>query len=125
MLNKADAIATIAVKDLTAAKSFYEDKLGFEFVKGDEEMARSYRSGGSSLLVYKSEFAGTNQATTATWAVDDVDKTARALKEKGITFEHYDFPGVKLEGDVHVMGKRRNAWFKDPDGNILSIVNND
>ncbi|MEO5589846.1 MAG: VOC family protein [Gemmatimonadaceae bacterium] len=125
MLNRADAIATIAVKDLTAARSFYEDKLGFEFVQGDEEMVRRYRSGGSSLLVYKSEFAGTNQATTATWAVDDVDKTATALKEKGIVFEHYDFPGVTLEGDVHVMGERRNAWFKDPDGNILSIVNRD
>lgn len=125
MLNKADAIATIAVKDLNSARSFYEDKLGFAFVQGDEEMAQTYRSGSSSLLIYKSEFAGTNKATAATWAVDDVDETAKGLKDKEITFEHYDFPGVELEGDVHVMGKRRNAWFKDPDGNILSIVNND
>jgi hypothetical protein len=45
------------------------------------------------------------------------------LKAKGVKFERYDFPGVTHEGDVHVMGKRKNAWFIDPDGNILSIVN--
>ena len=47
-----------------------------------------------------------------------------ALKGRGVDFEHYDFPETKLEGDVHVSGKMRAAWFKDPDGNILAIVNN-
>jgi hypothetical protein len=46
----------------------------------------------------------------------------RDLHGKGVTFEHYDFPGMKLEGDVHVMGGRRTAWFKDPDGNVLAIA---
>jgi hypothetical protein len=46
----------------------------------------------------------------------------RALKGKGITFEHYEFPDVRHEGDVHVMGDMRAAWFKDPDGNILALV---
>jgi predicted lactoylglutathione lyase len=45
------------------------------------------------------------------------------LKAKGVTFEHYDMPGVELQGDVHVMGDMHAAWFKDPDGNILNIVN--
>jgi hypothetical protein len=54
--------------------------------------------------------------------VDDVDATVRDLKDKGVSFEHYNFPGMKLEGDVHVMGGRRTAWFKDPDGNILAIA---
>jgi len=46
----------------------------------------------------------------------------RELKSKGVTFERYEFPGVKLEGDVRVFGERRSAWFKDPNGNILAIA---
>ncbi|MEO7367581.1 MAG: VOC family protein [Gemmatimonadaceae bacterium] len=109
MLNKTDAMATLAVKDLKAAAAFYEEKLGFTRGQVEEEQAIAYKSGNSSLLVYRSQFAGTNQATAATWAVDDVDEEVKALKAKGIAFEHYNFPGVTLEGDVHVMGDRRNA----------------
>ena len=47
----------------------------------------------------------------------------KTLKDKGVKFEHYDMPDVKMEGDVHVMGKLKAAWFKDPDGNILNLVN--
>ena len=47
----------------------------------------------------------------------------RALRAKGVTFEHYDMPGLKLEGDIHVAGPTKVAWFKDPDGNILNIIN--
>ncbi|HST08217.1 MAG TPA: hypothetical protein VLJ83_08585 [Gemmatimonadaceae bacterium] len=46
----------------------------------------------------------------------------RALKAKGVAFEHYDFPGMTLKGDVHIMGDMKAAWLKDPDGNILAIV---
>ncbi len=123
MLNKTDAMATLAVKDLKAASAFYEGKLGFSRGAVEEGQAIAYKSGNSSVLVYQSQFAGTNHATAATWAVDDVDAEVKALKEKGVTFEHYNFPGVSLDGDVHVMGNRRNAWFKDPDGNILAVVN--
>jgi hypothetical protein len=74
------------------------------------------------VLVYRSQFAGTNKATSATWMVDDVDSLAPELKAKGAKFERYDFPGMTVEGDVHVGGGARVAWFKDPDGNILSLV---
>jgi hypothetical protein len=58
-----------------------------------------------------------------TWEVGDkVDQMARELKAKGVSFEHYDMPGLRLDGDVHVGDGMRVAWFKDPDGNILSIV---
>ena len=67
--------------------------------------------------------AGSNQATAVTWPVDDVDGEVRALKEKGVTFEHYEMPNMKLEGDVHVGPTNRAAWFKDPDGNIHAVVN--
>ena len=123
MLGNTNAMATIAVKDMKRASEFYEGKLGLTRGANEGDMAVAYKSGESMVLVYKSDFAGTNQASAATWAVDDVAQVVSELKSKGITFEHYNFPGVKLEGDVHVMGDRRNAWFKDPDGNILSVVN--
>jgi predicted lactoylglutathione lyase len=52
-----------------------------------------------------------------------LDLVIDELKANGVTFEHYDMPGMKVEGDVHVMGEMRAAWFKDPDGNILNLVN--
>ena len=122
MLGSYDAVATVAVKNLQSAAQFYEGKLGLRKL-GEEMQVLVYRSGKSSIMVYQSQFAGTNQATAVTWQVDDVDGTVRALKENGISFERYELPDVKHEGDVHVFGKIRNAWFKDPDGNILSIVN--
>jgi catechol 2,3-dioxygenase-like lactoylglutathione lyase family enzyme len=122
MLGDNDAMATIAVKNLTAARKFYEGKLGFKPVHTEGDQAVAYKSGSSQLLVYQSQFAGTNKATAATWMVDDVESLAKDLKGKGIAFEHYDMPGITRKGDVHVAGKRKNAWFKDPDGNILAIV---
>jgi predicted enzyme related to lactoylglutathione lyase len=123
MLAAKDAVATIAVTDLDRAKAFYGEVLGLEAEDGEmPEQVASFRSGGSSIIVYRSDYAGTNQATAVTWTVDNVDTEVEALKSKGVTFEHYNMPQVKLEGDVHVAGSIRNAWFKDPDCNILSIV---
>ena len=122
MLKDFDVIATVAVKDLAVAKPFYRDTLGLQLQPGDETEALSFKSGNSSLLVYRSRYAGTNQATAANWAVDDVKGTVAELKAKGVKFEHYDFPGGKREGDVHIMDGMHAAWFRDPDGNILSIV---
>jgi len=59
-----------------------------------------------------------------TWVVgDDLEGVVRSLKAKDLKFEHYDLPGMTREGDVHVGGDMKVAWFKDPDGNILSITN--
>ena len=74
------------------------------------------------LFVYRSQYAGTNKATAATWIAEEVDALVRTLKSRGVAFEHYDFPNTTREGDVHVAGTMRVAWFKDPDGNIFSIV---
>lgn len=124
MLKDTQAVATIGVKELDNAKKFYEGVLGFKSAGGDEhEGVAVYDSGGSKLFVYQSEYAGTNKATAATWVVDDVDGTVKTLKGRGVSFEHYKFPETNLEGDVHVSGNMRAAWFKDPDGNILAIVN--
>jgi catechol 2,3-dioxygenase-like lactoylglutathione lyase family enzyme len=124
MLGGKDAAATLAVSDLQRARGFYENTLGLEpLVEVPESVL--YRSGNAVVLVYPSEYAGTNQATAATWAVgDDFEAIVQELKTKGVTFEHYDdLPGTTREGDVHVVGDLRGVWFKDPDGNILSLVN--
>jgi catechol 2,3-dioxygenase-like lactoylglutathione lyase family enzyme len=122
MLGAKDAIATVAVKDLQAAKKFYEGSVGLKPLPTQQPEVVNYKSGNSTLLVYRSQFAGTNKATAVTWTVDDTEAEVRALKSKGVVFEHYDMPGATLKGDVHVMGDMKAAWFKDPDGNILAIV---
>ena len=123
MLGDKEAIATIAVKDLKTAKKFYEGTLGLQATPSQEPEVLNYKSGKTPLLVYKSQFAGTNKATAVTWTVDDTEAVAKELKAKGVAFEHYDMPGARRDGDVHLFGDFKAAWFKDPDGNILHINN--
>ncbi len=126
MLGEKDVAATIAVKDLDVASNFYEGTVGLTRAgmgPADPETIL-YRSGNSMVLVYRSQYAGTNQATAASWAAgDDFDPVVEGLRSKGVSFEHYDLPGTTREGDVHVMGDLKAVWFKDPDGNILNVVN--
>src|SRR4030081_2220202 len=122
MLGDNEVMATIAVKNLSAARKFYEGKLGLKVVHTEGDQAVAFKSGKSQLLVYQSQFAGTNKATAATWMVKDVEGLVKELKTKGISFEHYNMPGVTLKGDVHIAGPLKNVWFKDPDGNILALV---
>ena len=124
MLSDSTAVANLAVKDLDAAKRFYTETLGLPEIGRQSDELVVYRSGNSTLNVYRSEFAGTNKATAVTWSVgDSLDAFVDALKAKGVRFERYDMPGAKMDGDVHVFGDVRVAWFKDPDGNILNLVN--
>jgi catechol 2,3-dioxygenase-like lactoylglutathione lyase family enzyme len=120
MLGTKDAAATIAVRD----KAFYVDTLGLTPVQEDPGGVL-YKSGNSVVLVYPSEYAGTNQATAASWAAgDSFDAIVDDLRSKGVSFEHYDdLPNSTREGDVHVFGDMKGVWFKDPDGNILSLSN--
>ena len=123
MLSDHQAIATIAVKNLPTAARFYEDVLGLRAVSKEGDDLIVYQCGNSMLNVYRSAHAGSNQATSVAWAVGEgIDAEVRALKEKGVTFEHYEMAGMKLVGDVHEGGDMKVAWFKDPDGNILNLV---
>jgi catechol 2,3-dioxygenase-like lactoylglutathione lyase family enzyme len=124
MLGNRDAAANLAVKDLEIARKFYEGTLGLEAVDTEGDELIVFRSGKSTINVYRSRYAGTNQATAVTWTVgDDFEGVMRALKAKDVRFEHYDMPDTKRAGDVHISGDMKVAWFKDPDGNILNIVN--
>ncbi len=125
MLHDYEAMATVAVSDLDRAREFYGGSLGFEEADDTppEKGVALYRSGGSRLLVYQSEFAGTNRATSVTWGVgEEFDSIITALQKAGVPFEHYDL-GMQRKGDVHFAGDFKAAWFRDPDGNILHINN--
>ena len=124
MLGNTDASANIAVKNLETAGKFYKGTLGLTQVGAEGEELIVYKSGNTMINVYRSRYAGTNQATAVTWVVgEDLEAIVRALKSKGVSFEHYDMPDMTREGDVHVAGDLKVAWFKDPDGNILNLVN--
>jgi catechol 2,3-dioxygenase-like lactoylglutathione lyase family enzyme len=121
MLGKADAPPMIAVRDLDRARRFYEQTLG---LKAEQEWGEgvSLKSGGTVINVYTSEFAGTNKATALNFDVDDIEAEVQELKRRGVFFERYDLPGLEAHGDVYVADGMKTAWFKDPDGNIISLI---
>src|SRR4051812_43564143 len=119
-----DCQPTAAVKSLDKAKLFYEGVLGLKPVGPPMPGVQCYLAGRSVMVVYESAFAGTNQATALTWALGEgFDRAMAELKGKGVVFEHYDMPGITREGDVHLSGGAKVAWFKDPDGNIINLGN--
>lgn len=123
MLSESASCAVLAVKDMAKAKKFYEDKLGLKSSKGQDPGGIMYDTGkGTGIFVYESSFAGTNKATAAAWNVEDIKKVVEELKGNGVSFEHYDMPQAKREGDIHILGDLKAAWFTDPDGNILNLV---
>jgi catechol 2,3-dioxygenase-like lactoylglutathione lyase family enzyme len=122
MLSNKDAVANVAVKDLDVATDFYGNTLGLKPLHEEGKELVVFQSGRSSINVYRSQYAGTNKATAVTWTVDNLENEVEALRNKGVVFEHYDLPGMRLEGDLHVSDHMKVAWFKDPDGNILNLV---
>lgn len=121
MLSDKDAVATVAVKNLESARKFYEQTLGLTKIMENEEVL-AFKSGSSTLFVYRSQYAGTNKATAVTWVTDEIESIVNTLKDRGVSFEHYDLPKMSRQGDLHVAGTMKAAWFKDPDGNIFSLV---
>ncbi|HSX07728.1 MAG TPA: VOC family protein [Candidatus Saccharimonadales bacterium] len=124
MLENTKLFACIAVSDRAKAKEFYQDKLELKLVE-ENPRALVFETGGGNLLVFISpNAAGTNKATSAAWDVTDREelvKTVKSMKDKGVEFVTYDIPGVTWEDDIAAMNEIYIAWFKDPDGNVLSV----
>jgi catechol 2,3-dioxygenase-like lactoylglutathione lyase family enzyme len=122
MLSDAEVGAAIAVKDLDAAKGWYDKMLGLTPEREASDGVYYRCGGGSSFFIYPSSFAGTAQNTVAGWRVQDLEREMEELRSRGITFEEYDFPGVKTENGVAQFEGGRGAWFKDPDGNTFALT---
>lgn len=122
MLADRNAMATIPVKDVNAARKFYEGKLGFGKDETEGPGVVTYKSGNSTMLVYESEFAGTTKRRPRPGAsARSSTPSCEVCRTPGSPFEHYELPGGELNGDVHRFGDFKAAWFKDPDGNILHV----
>ena len=112
--------ATLPASDLARARRWYQDKMALTPVREDE-VGLWYEFAGSRLLVYETSLAGTAQNTAAEWLVDDIDAVMTDLRARGVVFEEYDFPGLRTENGVAMIGRHKSAWFKDSEGNILSL----
>jgi catechol 2,3-dioxygenase-like lactoylglutathione lyase family enzyme len=126
-LSEYKVAAAIAVSDMDSARAFYEGKLGLSPATDHEpEDNRAYRCGeGSVIHVYSSpEHAGRSTATLAGWYVDDIERVVDELTSKGVTFERYDEGPIITDdkGIATFEGGGRVAYFKDPDGNTLSVA---
>lgn len=115
--------ATLPAADFNRARTWYADHLGLKPVEVDEDQGAAwYETGGVKFLLYQSAFAGTNQATSAAFTVTDVPAAAATLRDRGVVFEDYDMGDFKTEdGILTLPDGNQAAWFKDSEGNILSI----
>ncbi|MDP9227147.1 MAG: VOC family protein [Actinomycetota bacterium] len=122
-LSKYEVGAGIAVSDMSRAKEFYEGKLGLSEGKDSSDGGRTYRCGGRTAIhVYPSENAGQSKATLAGWEVDDVEAVVDELASRGVTFERYEQPPLVTDDrGIATFPDGKVAFFKDPDGNVLSI----
>lgn len=130
-LNRVNPMTNIAVRDLARAKRFYIETLGLRPADENSGVDESMKddvvlleSGNGKIILYRSEFAGSNRATAMSWSVgNDLDRIVRELKEKGVRFERYGLPDMTEKDDIYSGQGVRTSWFKDPDGNILSLMN--
>ena len=120
MLASGKMVGFIATKDYDKARAFYEGKLGCEYVSLDQ-YALVVRIGGHMIRIVKLPNFTPLQGTTLGWAVEDIVSVARWLRDRGVELEKYPFVQDRDLGIWTAPSGDRVAWFKDPDGSILSI----
>jgi predicted enzyme related to lactoylglutathione lyase len=121
MLQKSPMHAYIPAKDIARARKFYEQTLGLQ---AKEEYAGGvvYEfAKGTACFLYPTPNAGTSRASQAFWSVDNVEREVAELKSRGVVFEEYDMPGIKMQNSIATGGGAKTAWFKDSEGNILAV----
>ena len=120
MLKAAPIRAYIPVSDLSRARNFYERTLG---LAPKEEYAGGviYECGGAEVFMYPTKNAGTSKASQAFWQVRDVEVEVAELKARGVVFEEYDMPGIRMKNSIAAGGGAKTAWFKDTEGNTLAV----
>lgn len=122
MLKHKTSSAIVAVSDLDRARRFYEGALGLEPSGDDMDRVVEYKTGDTSLVVYRSEGVRSGTGNAVVWSGgDEVEAIADDLRAKGVTLEEYPELGMQIERGVHKAGGFAGIWFKDFDGNILHV----
>ena len=124
MFGQTKAFSGYSVDDLQKAKQFYGETLGIE-VSQHEEMPvlHLHIYGGYEVILYEKPNHEPATFTVLNFPVQNIDETVKSLKSKGIQFESYDYPGFKTDDDDIMRGNGPTiAWFTDPAGNILSVI---
>ena len=112
----------LPVEDVDRAKKFYVENLGLSHTATDPEGGEVFElAGGTSLTLLPRPGGKRSDATAMSWEVDDVAASVKELQGRGVTFEDYDFPGLKTVDHIATMDGDQAAWFSDPDGNVLCI----
>ena len=121
MLQESPMYSYIPAKDVSRARRFYEEKLGFK-PKEETEDGVVYEFGkGTACFLYPTPNAGTSQASQAFWQVEDIEREVAELKARGVEFEKYDMPEMD-ENRISTAGGAKAAWFKDTEGNIMALI---
>jgi catechol 2,3-dioxygenase-like lactoylglutathione lyase family enzyme len=119
-LEKGKVVAFVATKDAARARTFYEGVLRLRVV-GDDQFALVLDAQGTTIRVAKVEAPVIAPYTVLGWEVGDIEGTVAGLKSRGVVFERYSFLEQNALGIWTAPGGARVAWFKDPDGNVLSV----
>ena len=122
MLQNFPMYSYIPAKDVARARRFYKEKIG---LKEKEETAGGvvYEfANGTGCFLYPTPNAGTSKASQAFWQVQDIERIVAELKKRGVRFESYDLPDMKVKDNVYTGGGARAAWFKDSEGNIMALI---
>lgn len=124
LLANATVTPTVSTTDPTRSREFYGNTLGLNCTDSNtEENAFQVECGnGTSIYVYPRQDPPKAENTVASFNVNNFEEVVADLRNRGVTFEEYDFPGLKTENGVADLGGgTKAAWFKDPDGNILAV----
>lgn len=120
MISNTKLMGFAAITDVARARDFYETALGLRFI-GDDGYALVMASGANIVRLQKMQTHAPLPFTVLGWQVDDIRAAVRDLASRGVQFERYEFlPQDEL--GVWEAGDDRVAWFKDPDGNLLSLA---
>jgi catechol 2,3-dioxygenase-like lactoylglutathione lyase family enzyme len=121
MLTEEKLTGFVLTTEYEKARAFYESKLGFTFVSLDQ-FALVMRAGENSIRIVKMPNFTPLQSTVLGWEVRDIEAVVAWLAQRGVEFEKYPFVADKERGIWTAPGGDRVAWFKDPDGNVLSVA---
>ena len=122
MLGDSKAFSGFAADDIPAARKFYEETLGVK-VSEDHGLLTLHLAGGNNVLIYPKPNHVPATFTVLNFPVEDVDKAVDELTRRGVRFEIYDMPDINSDAKGIMRGKGPTiAWFKDPAGNILSVL---